>query len=147
MTSPDTLPAIGNCRFVDLPAMSDRRGELCLAEAGGAVPFAIERVFWMFDVPAGTTRGAHAHRHVEVVLLVPCGAVDVLLDDGRVRQTVRMDDPRRGLYIGAWIWHELVDFAANTTCLVLASGRYDEADYIRDHDEFRRLVGQRRDAA
>ena len=128
------------CAWLDLPHIGDARGNLVFAEGGVHLPFEIARVFYMYDVPRGASRGAHAHRHLRLALVAVAGSVDVLLDDGKNHQTVRLTRPDRGLVIGAWVWHELMNFAPGTVVLALASDRYEEADYIRDHAQFRREV-------
>lgn len=138
MSSPEAL--LPGCRFVELPRIADARGALSFAEGGNHLPFDIARVFYMYEMPQGAQRGAHAHRAASVAMFMLAGACEVLLDDGKRRQTVRVDRPRRGLLIGPRIWHTLEDFAPSSVCLVLASHRYEEADYIRDYEEFRRLT-------
>ncbi len=138
MSSADQAPGIAGCRFIDLPRIADSRGALSFCEGGNHVPFAIARVFYMYALPTGSHRGAHAHHEASVAVFMLAGATDVLLYDGRLRQTLLLDRPDRGLLIGPGIWHELENFAANSVCLVLASHRYDEADYMRDYEDFRR---------
>lgn len=138
MSSPEAL--LPGCRFIELPRIADARGALSFAEGGNHLPFDIARVFYMYEMPQGAQRGAHAHRAASVAMFMLAGACEVLLDDGKRRQTVRVDRPRRGLLIGPRIWHTLEDFAPSSVCLVLASHRYEEADYIRDYEEFRRLT-------
>lgn len=136
MSSSEPLPA--GCRFVELPRIADARGALSFVEGGAHLPFDIARVFYMYELPQGAQRGAHAHRAASVALFMLAGSCTVLLDDGRAQRTVRVERPQRGLLIGPRVWHTLENFAANSVCLVLASHRYDEADYIRDYDDFRR---------
>ncbi len=140
MSSPEPQLFAG-CRFVELPRIADARGALSFAEGGNHLPFQIARAFWMYELPAGSQRGAHAHRLASVAMFMLAGSCAVLLDDGAARQTVTVDRPQRGLLIGPRIWHTLDDFAAGSVCLVLASHRYEEADYIRDYDAFRREMG------
>lgn len=142
MSSLDRLPSLSGCRFVDLPRIADARGALSFCEGGNHLPFAIARVFWMYELPAGSQRGAHAHHEASVAIFMLAGATDVLLDDGKRKESVSLARPNRGLLIGPGIWHELENFAAGSVCLVLASHRYDEADYMRDYDEFRRHAGK-----
>ena len=134
---------IDGCAWLDLPHIGDARGHLVFAEGGSHLPFDVARVFYMYGVPRGASRGAHGHRQLRLVLAALAGGVDVLLDDGRAKQRVRLERPERGLLIGAWVWHELVDFAPGTVVLALASGRYEEADYIRDYGQFAREVAAR----
>jgi dTDP-4-dehydrorhamnose 3,5-epimerase-like enzyme len=139
MPSNDAAP-IGGCRFIELPKIADSRGALSFIEGGNHLPFDIARVFYMYELPPGSRRGAHAHYAASVAVFMLSGAADVLLDDGTHRQTLVLDRPQRGLLIAPRVWHELENFAANSVCLVLTSHRYDEADYMRDYQEFRREV-------
>jgi len=94
-------------------------------------------------VPVGKPRGHHAHRDARLAMIAVAGGADLILDDGSVRETVRLDRPDRAMLVEPWVWHELADFAASTVVLVLASSNYIEADYIRDYDAFRREVKER----
>jgi hypothetical protein len=140
MPSSEEVTAIAGCRFIDLPKIADRRGALSFAEGGKHVPFDIARVFYMYDLPAGSRRGAHAHYAASVAIFMLAGRCDVLLDDGARRTTLPLERPERGLLIGPRVWHELENFAPGSLCLVLTSHRYDEADYMRDYQGFRREV-------
>ncbi|MBO7131016.1 MAG: WxcM-like domain-containing protein [Fibrobacterales bacterium] len=128
-------------KTLDLPVVSDVRGNLAVAE-GVTLPFAIARAYWLYDVPAGSTRGGHAHRRLQQVLIALSGSFDVVLDDGRVRKTVSLNRPDRGLYLPRGIWRELENFSAGAVCLVLASEPYDESEYVRDYGEFLALSGK-----
>ena len=140
MSSLDRLPSLAGCRFVDLPRIADARGALSFAESGNHIPFDIARVFYMYELPAGSQRGAHAHHVASVAIFMLAGSTEVLLDDGARQETVTLNRPDRGLLVAPRIWHTLENFAAGSVCLVLASHRYDEADYIRDRGEFRELT-------
>jgi dTDP-4-dehydrorhamnose 3,5-epimerase-like enzyme len=142
MPSPDRL-IVRNCSRIELPVFSDGRGSLSFAEGRRQIPFDIARVFYMYGIPAGARRGAHGHREVSLVLFAVSGSLDVVLDDNENRQTVSLSRPQDGLLIGPWVWHELENFAAGTVCLALASGVYDERDYIRNLEDFRREVAAR----
>ena len=128
-------------KTLDLPVVSDVRGNLAVAE-GVTLPFAIARAYWLYDVPAGSTRGGHAHRRLQQVLIALSGSFDVVLDDGRARKTVSLNRPDRGLYLPRGIWRELENFSAGAVCLVLASEPYDESEYVRDYGEFLALSGK-----
>jgi len=143
MSSPEQSLQVRNCSLVTVPVFTDGRGSLSFIEGQRQIPFDIARVFYMYGIPAGARRGAHGHREVSLVLFAVAGSVDVLLDDGRNTQTVSLRRPQDGLVIGPWVWHELENFTAGTVCLALASGVYDERDYIRDLDDFRREVAGR----
>ena len=107
---------------------------------GIEVPFDIARVFYLYDIPAGAHRGGHAHRVLEEVIVAVMGSISVAVDDGRERRTVDLRQPNVGLYIPPMLWAELVDFASGSIAVVLASAPFDEADYVRDHAEYVRLV-------
>lgn len=143
MSSPEGALRVRHCAWLDLPVFADARGALSFAEGGVQVPFPIARVFYMYGVPAGARRGAHGHRDVSVALFALSGGVDVLLDDGAARETVGLRQPHRGLLIGPWVWHELENFTSGSVCLALASGKYDEADYLRDYPAFLRELALR----
>lgn len=134
-----TLPTIDDCDVRDLPRIDDPRGKLTFIEDSRHIPFSIRRVFYLYDVPTGESRGAHAHRELHQFLICMSGSFDVALDDGTRKATVHLNRPWKGLHIPPLIWAAEVNFDPGSVCLVLASALYDESDYIRDYDEFRRL--------
>jgi hypothetical protein len=121
---------------VDIPTVIDGRGSLGFAEGNGAVPFSIERVYWIYGIPSDMTRGRHSHLTVEELLIAVAGEFSVHCDNGIDRGTVHLDDPSSGLLIGSGVWRELDAFSRGAVCLVLASGPYDEDEYIRDYSAF-----------
>jgi dTDP-4-dehydrorhamnose 3,5-epimerase len=129
-------------RLIDLPVFADSRGALAVAESGGAVPFPIRRLFHLFDLAPDAERGHHAHRAQQQCLIMLGGRCTVIADDGRERRAFTLDTPRRALIVAPMIWLELADFSPGAVCAILASGVYDEADYIRDHREFLRLTAR-----
>lgn len=129
------MASIDECRLVDLPVVHNPQGNLTFIEAERHIPFEIARVYYLYDVPEGAARGGHAHRELEQ-LIVPIGSFDVIVDDGRERRRISLDQPSVGLLIPRMIWRELENFAAGAFCVVLASAYYDEADYYRDYGEF-----------
>ncbi len=135
-------PAAGieACRIIDLPRVDSPRGSLTFVEANGHVPFAVERVYYLYDVPGGASRGAHAHRTLEQLLIAASGSFDVAVSDGRHERTFSLNRSYYGLYLPRMIWRDLVNFSSGSVCLVLASRHYDESDYIRDHDEYLQAV-------
>lgn len=135
--------SLSDCRIVDLPKISDPRGNLTFIEGGIHVPFDIERIYYLYDVPGGAERGAHAHKQLRQLMLAVSGSFSVRLDDGREKKTYFLNNPHRGLYICPMIWRELDDFSSGSVCMVLASNRYDEADYYRDYPTFRQESGNR----
>lgn len=122
-----------------IPTISDERGSLAVAELGGALPFTAARAFMVYDPPGAITRGGHAHRRCEQFLVAVAGSVAVTVDDGRERQEHLLDSPAVGLHIPAGIWSEQRYPGPASRLLVLASEPYDEADYIRNRDEFLRF--------
>ena len=114
------------------------KGRLSFFEAASDVPFEIKRVYYIYETPEGVQRGGHAHRGLRQVLICLNGAIEVALDDGENRGSVTLDDPSKGLIVEPMVWHDMVWRKDGSTLLVGASGRYDEADYIRDYSEFSR---------
>ena len=135
------MSSIDDCKIINLPIISNRKGNITPIEATHNVPFPIARVYYLFDVPGGASRGGHAHRELDQLVVSIMGAFDVLLDDGRKRRTIRMDRAYYGLYIPRMIWRELDNFSSGAICLVLASLPYDEKDYLRSYDDFLRQNG------
>jgi len=127
---------IDDCKLVELPVVRDPHGDLAFAEGGRHVPFDIERVFYVYDVPSEAVRGGHAHRSLEQVVFCVSGGFEVVVYDGTDRRSHRLEDHRVGLYLPPMVWHDMVGFAAGTAYVVLTSAPYDEADYIRDRDEY-----------
>lgn len=134
---------VARCRWIDVPGARDRRGAVHFVEVGKGLDFPVQRAFWLTDVGPDQWRGRHGHREVSLVLVALAGGCDVLLEDERTSQTVRLEGVDCGLLVGPWVWHELNRFAPGSAVLALASGKYDEADYIRDHAGFRREAAGR----
>jgi hypothetical protein len=133
----DVSTMSGNlARLIELPVVSDPRGNLCVAEPGWHLPFEINRVYYLYDVPSGSSRAGHAHMKLHQLLIAVSGSFDVTLYDGKRTETVTLNRPNKGLHIGPMLWRELDNFSSGSVCLVLASLIYDEADYIRDRVEF-----------
>jgi hypothetical protein len=129
------------CRVIELPRIESVAGAITPVEGNAEIPFALERVFFIYDVVAGAERGGHAHRLLEQVYVAVMGSFRVVLDDGRERRSVDLRQPNVGLYVPTMVWSELVDFASGTIAVVLASRAYDESEYIRDYAEFKRVAG------
>jgi len=121
---------------MDLPKISERKRAITPSYAGVDLPFDIERVFFIYDVPGGEGRGAHAHRKLQQFIVSVMGAFDVVLNDGGEIKRIRLDRAYYGLYIPPMIWAHEDSFSSGGICLVLASHHYDESDYIRDYDTF-----------
>lgn len=132
-----------DCHIIELPKIADPRGNLTFIEGGRHVPFEIKRVFYLYDVPTGEDRGAHAHKELHQFLVCLAGSFDVSIDDGISRQTVHLNRPWKGLHIPPMIWASEVNFDPGSVCLVLASAPYLESDYYRDYDQYRAARGLR----
>ncbi|MDP4240554.1 MAG: FdtA/QdtA family cupin domain-containing protein, partial [Bacteroidota bacterium] len=112
------------------------KGNITVIENRDIIPFDIERVYYLYDVPGGEERGGHAHKDLYQLIVATSGSFDVVLDDGKNKRTITLNRPYQGIYVVPGIWRELVNFSSGSSCLVLASSKYDEEDYIRDYDEF-----------
>ena len=135
MTLKHTDPA-GHVRIIDLPVVSDPRGDLTFIEGERHVPFPIRRVYYLYNVPVDAERGGHAHQELEQVVFALSGSFRMKIDDGHKKSEYWLRDPRKGLYINRMIWREMDSFSQGAVCMVLASHPYDESDYIRDNKKF-----------
>ena len=129
------LTTVGDCRSVDIRKYSDTRGYLSVIEEGIDVPFEIRRIYYLYMVPEAS-RGAHAHKQLQQLMIATSGSVHVTLDDGHNKKTFVLDKPWKGLLVVPGMWRTLDDFSGGAVCMVLASERYDADDYIRDYQEF-----------
>ncbi|MBM3747294.1 MAG: WxcM-like domain-containing protein [Acidobacteria bacterium] len=127
---------VSDCVIIEFPKVPDPRGSLTFIEGARHVPFDIQRIFYLYDVPTAESRGAHAHRTLEQVLICLAGSIDAVLDDGAAQRTVHLSRPWLGLYIPPMIWAAETNFDPGSVCLVLASAYYDESDYHRDYEAF-----------
>ena len=123
---------------------SDRKGNLSVVENGITLPFDVKRVYYIYDVPGGESRGAHAHKALSQLIVAASGSFCVTLDDGQAKQTFFLNRPYQGLYVKPGIWRDLTDFSSGAVCMVLASEKYCEEDYIRDYDEYLETRGIRK---
>lgn len=130
------------CKIIDLPKIQDPRGNLTFIESGNHIPFDIQRVYYLYDVPGGSERGGHAHKGLHQLIVAMSGSFDVLLDDGKEKKRIHLSRSYYGLYVCPMIWRELDNFSSGSVCMVLASNKYDEADYYRDYAEFMRARWQ-----
>jgi len=131
----DAMP-LSDCKLISLPKIQDPRGNLTFIEGGSHVDFEIRRVYYLYDVPGGSSRGGHAHKALRQLIIALSGSFDVLLDDGQEKKTFHLNRSFEGLYVCPMIWRELDNFSSGSVCMVLASNRYDEADYYRDYATF-----------
>ena len=129
-------------RLVDLPKISDPRGNLTFVEGGRHVPFDIARVYYLYDVPGGAERGGHAHKQLRQLIVAMAGSFDVVLDDGTHQQRVHLNRSYNGLLVDTMVWRALDNFSSGSVCMVLASTVYEESDYYRDYGEFIAALGR-----
>lgn len=134
--------SLSDCKIIDLPKISDPRGNLTFIESERHVPFDIKRVYYLYDVPGGAERGGHAHLGLSQLIIALSGSFDILLDDGYEKKTFHLNRSYKGLYLCPMIWRELDNFSSGAVCMVLASNLYDEADYFRDYQNFIETVKQ-----
>ncbi len=129
-------------QIIPIPKIEERRGNLSVIE-NDTIPFAIKRVYYLYDVPAGSERGGHAHKDLQQFLVALSGSFDVVLNDGKEETIITLNKPYEGLLIKSGIWRELQNFSSGSICLVVASEVYIEEDYIRDFDEFMKYTNGR----
>jgi dTDP-4-dehydrorhamnose 3,5-epimerase-like enzyme len=136
--------SIEDCRIIDLPKITDARGNLTFIEGNVHIPFDIKRIYYLYDVPGGAERGGHAHVELQQLIIAVSGSFDVILKDGFETRKYHMNRPYYGLYVSTKVWRELTNFSLGSVCLVFASTIYDESDYIRDYRQFLLEVGESR---
>ena len=129
-----------DCSLIYMPKISDPRGNISAVNNRVEVPFDIKRVFYLYDIPGGESRGAHAHKECHQFLVAASGAFEVLMDDGNTKRQVQLNRPYMGLHVPPGIWASEINFSSGAICLVLASHDYNEHDYIRDYNEFIRFI-------
>ncbi len=134
---------VQDCKIIELPKVSDPRGNLTFIEGNRNIPFTIKRAYWIYDVPGGEVRGGHSYRTLQELIVAVSGSFDVVVDDGRERRVFSLNRSYYGLYVPNMIWRDLENFSTNSLCLILASEVYSEADYIRDYGEFQTMKGSK----
>lgn len=127
---------IFDCNIIHLPKIYNPAGSITPVQNNVDIPFATKRIYYLYDIPGGEERGAHAHRTLEQLVIAASGSFDITIDDGRNKKTVSLNRPYMGLHIRPYIWRDISNFSSGAITLVLASQLYDAADYIRDHQEF-----------
>lgn len=129
--------SVFDCSIIELDKHhSDRKGNLTVVQNGDTLPFDVKRVYYLYDVPGGESRGAHAHYNLEQLIIAASGSFRVTLDDGKCKRTFYLNRPYQGLHVKPGIWRDLDDFSSGAVCMVLASKVYNADDYIRDYDNF-----------
>lgn len=134
--------SLENCKLIDLPKITDPRGNLSVIEGDVHIPFVIKRVYYLYDVPGGSSRAGHGHKELQQLIVAMSGSFDVIVDDGHERKKFHLNRSYYGLYIPKMMWREVENFSSGGVCLVLASTLYDRADYYHDYDDFVRVVNE-----
>lgn len=134
------MASISNCKLVEIPKSSDARGNLSFVESQRHIPFSIQRIYYLYDVPAGAARAGHAHKNLHQLYIPVSGSFDIVLDDGANKKTISLNRPYFGLYVCPMIWRDINNFSSGSVCMTLASEYYDESDYFRDYQEFLNAV-------
>lgn len=129
-----------DCSILEIDKHHNEKGNISVIENRFTVPFEVKRVYYLYDVPGGESRGGHAHKELSQLIIAASGSFNVVLYDGNVKRTFTLNRPYQGLLIVPGIWRELDDFSSGSVCLVLASHNYDEADYLRDYQSFIKYV-------
>jgi hypothetical protein len=132
--------SVFDCHILNLNKIHNPSGNITPVENYVNIPFAIKRIYYLYDIPGGESRGGHSHLKLESVIIALSGSFDVTLDDGLTKKTVQLNRPYMGLNVKPGMWRELSNFSSGVVCLVLASHKYDEDDYIRDYNEFKNLI-------
>lgn len=136
-------PSVYNCSVIELSKINNRAGNITPVQVNKDVPFKIERIYYLYDVPSGETRGGHGHKELQQLIVAASGSFDVVLDDGKNKRTITLNRPNFGLYVTPLIWRELVNFSSGAVLLVLASMKYNESDYIREYDTFLKYINDK----
>jgi dTDP-4-dehydrorhamnose 3,5-epimerase-like enzyme len=134
----NTSVNINDCKVIELGQIGDRNGHITVVTNYSEIPFPVKRVFYLYDIPGGESRGAHAHKECHQFLVAVSGAFEVVLDDGKNKRSIHLNNPKTGLHIAPGIWASEVNFSSGSVCLVLASQEYTETDYIRNYNDFLR---------
>lgn len=127
---------ISDCTMIDLPKINNRSGNITVIENNTEIPFEVKRIFYLYDIPSGETRGAHAHKECHQFLVSASGSFEVHLDDGINKKTVMLNQPYTGLNVPPGIWASENNFSSGAICLVMTSHKFNEDDYIRDYQDF-----------
>ena len=135
-------PTIYDCSIIEIRKISNRSGNISIVEGSKNLPFLPKRVFYLYDIPAGEARGAHAHKECHQFIIAASGSFEISIDDGKNKKNVALNRPFYGLHIPPGIWAHELNFSSGSICLVLASLRFDEKDYIRNYDDFLKFINE-----
>ncbi len=133
--------SVSDCKVIDLGKINHRNGNITVVENNKKIPFDTKRVYYLYDIPGGATRGSHAHRTIYQLLVAVSGSFEIILEDNKDEITILLNSPNIGLLIVPGIWRKLKNFSSGSVCLTLASDIYNESDYIRDYAEFKEYKG------
>ena len=128
-----------DCNIIDVSTVHNDSGNITVVESGKNIPFDVKRVYYLYDVPGGETRGGHAHYELEQYIIAASGSFDVIIDDGKLKKRFSLNRPNFALHVVPGLWRELDNFSSGSICMVLASNNYEEKDYIRDYNKFLEL--------
>jgi len=131
---------VSDCKLIDLPQIHNRQGNITPLNGNTDWPFDIKRVYYLYDVPSGESRGGHAHKTLNQLIIAASGSFNVVINDGIKSVTVTLNSPSLGLHLVPGMWRELKDFSSGAICLVMASAHFDESDYIRDYDDYKKYI-------
>jgi len=134
--------SVYDCNILPLCKIHNPAGNITIVEGEQNIPFNIRRIYYLYDIPGGECRGGHAHKELSQLIVAASGSFDVLLDDGTNKKIVRLNSPNYGLLVVPGIWRELFEFSSGSVCMVLASHKYEEHDYIRDFQEFKKYKNE-----
>jgi len=133
-----TNTELNQVRIIQLPKIEDDRGNLSFLEGNNHIPFKIQRTYWIYDVPGGQHRGGHAYKNLNEFIIALSGSFEVMVDDGKIQQKILLNRSYYGLLVPKGLWRSLENFSTNSLCMILASEHYNENDYIRDYEEFKK---------
>jgi hypothetical protein len=133
------LSKVSDVILIELPKICSEKGNISVVENNKIIPFDVNRIYYLYDIPAGSDRGGHAHKELRQLIIAASGSFKIILDDGLNKREVTLNNPNKGLLLPPGLWRELIDFSSGSICLVLASHKYDENDYIRDYESFRKF--------
>jgi hypothetical protein len=131
------LSKVSDVILIELPKICSEKGNISVVENNKIIPFDVNRIYYLYDIPAGSDRGGHAHKELRQLIIAASGSFKIILDDGLSKREVTLNNPSRGLLLPPGLWRELIDFSSGSICLVLASQEYSENDYIRNYREFK----------